>query len=114
MKSTHENFSPFDRWLITIAVMSATLIQVLDTTIVNVALPTMQGSLGATSDEITWILTSYLVSSAIFMPLTGYFSDTLGRKNYMLISILGFVVTSGLCGAATSISAMVLFRLLQG
>lgn len=114
MKSIHENFTPFDRWLITIAVMSATLIQVLDTTIVNVALPTMQGSLSATPNEITWILTSYLVSSAIFMPLTGYFSDTLGRKNYMLISIFGFVVTSGLCGAATSISAMVVFRLLQG
>lgn len=114
MTNTHERFSPFDRWLITIAVMTATLMQVLDTTIVNVALPTMQGSLSATPDEITWVLTSYLVSSAIFMPLTGYFTDILGRKNYLLISILGFVITSGLCGAATSISGMVLFRLLQG
>ncbi len=114
MLASYESFSPFDRWLITIAVMAATLIQVLDTTIVNVALPTMQGSLGATPDEITWVLTSYLVSSAIFMPLTGYFTDILGRKNYLLISILGFVIASGLCGAATSISAMVFFRFLQG
>lgn len=114
MASTHEKFSPLDRWLITIAVMTATLMQVLDTTIVNVALPTMQGSLSATPDEITWVLTSYLVASAIFMPLTGYFSDILGRKNYLLLSILGFVIASGLCGAATSISGMVFFRLLQG
>lgn len=114
MTSTHEKFSALDRGLITIAVMTATLMQVLDTTIVNVALPTMQGSLSATPDEITWILTSYLVSSAIFMPLTGYFTDILGRKNYLLLSIFGFVVASGLCGAATSISAMVVFRLLQG
>lgn len=114
MTPIYQKYTPFDRWLITVAVMTATLMQVLDTTIVNVALPTMQGSLSATPDEITWVLTSYLVSSAIFMPLTGYFSDILGRKNYMLISIFGFVVTSGLCGAATSISAMVLFRFLQG
>lgn len=114
MTNTYEKFSVVDRWLITIAVMSATLMQVLDTTIVNVALPHMQGSLNATPDEIAWVLTSYLVSSAIFMPLTGYFSDILGRKNYMLISILGFVVASGLCGAANSITEMVLFRMLQG
>lgn len=114
MTNTYERFSAIDRWLITIAVMTATLMQVLDTTIVNVALPTMQGSLSATPNEITWILTSYLVSSAIFMPLTGYFSDILGQKNYLLISILGFVIASGLCGAATSISGMVFFRLLQG
>src|SRR6476660_6023492 len=111
---TYEKFSVVDRWLITVAVMTATLMQVLDTTIVNVALPTMQGSLSATPAEVTWILTSYLVSSAIFMPLTGYFTDILGRKNYLLICILGFVITSGLCGAATSISSMVFFRFLQG
>jgi DHA2 family multidrug resistance protein len=114
MTNTHERFSSLDRLLITIAVMTATLMQVLDTTIVNVALPTMQGSLSATPDEITWVLTSYLVASAIFMPLTGYFTDILGRKNYLLICILGFVITSGLCGAATSIGGMVFFRLLQG
>jgi DHA2 family multidrug resistance protein len=88
--------------------------QMIDTTIVNVALPHMQGSLGASSDEITWTLTSYLVSSAIFMPLTGYFSDILGRKKYLLISIIGFTVASALCGASMSLTEMVVFRMLQG
>lgn len=103
-----------NRFWISLAVMSATIMQVLDTTIVNVALPHMQGQLGATPDQVSWVLTSYLVMSAIFMPLTGYFSDTLGQKNYLLISIFGFVVTSALCGIATNLAEMVVFRLLQG
>jgi MFS transporter, DHA2 family, multidrug resistance protein len=102
------------RLMITFAVMSATLIQVLDTTIVNVALPHMQGELGATSDQISWVLTSYLVSSAIFMPLTGHFSDVLGRKRFLLISIGGFVTASALCGISQSVAQIVFFRLLQG
>lgn len=102
------------RWLIILAVMSATLMQVLDTTIVNVALPHMQGSLGATSDQISWTLTSYLVSSAIFMPLTGFFTDRLGRKKYLLLCIAGFTIASALCGASMSLAEMVFFRLLQG
>lgn len=110
----HQTISATDRLLITIVVMAAALMQVIDTTIVNVALPHMQGSLGASSDEITWTLTSYLVSSAIFMPLTGYFSDTVGRKKYLIISIAGFTLVSALCGASTSISEIVIFRLLQG
>jgi DHA2 family multidrug resistance protein len=110
----YNTISKFDRTLIVIAVMAATLMQVLDITIVNVALPHMQGTLSATTDQITWVLTSYLVSSAIFMPLTGYFTDRLGRKKYLLGSILGFVISSALCGAATSITEMVIFRLLQG
>jgi len=103
-----------DRFLITLAVMSSTLIQVLDTTIVNVALPHMQGELGATSDQISWVLTSYLVSSAICMPLTGYFADVLGRKRFLLICISGFVIASALCGISTSVAEIVAFRLLQG
>ena len=103
-----------ERLLITLAVMSATLIQVLDTTIVNVALPHMQGELGATTDQISWVLTSYLVSSAIVMPLTGYFADTLGRRRFLLISIAGFVAASALCGISQSLFQIVLFRLLQG
>jgi DHA2 family multidrug resistance protein len=102
------------RLMITLAVMSATLIQVLDTTIVNVALPHMQGELGATSDQISWVLTSYLVSSAIFMPLTGHFTDVLGRKRFLLICIAGFVAASALCGMARSLPQIVFFRLLQG
>ena len=100
--------------MIILAVMSATLIQVLDTTIVNVALPHMMGELGATVDQISWVLTSYLVSSAIVMPLTGYFADTLGRKRYLLISITGFVISSALCGIAQNLVQIVGFRLLQG
>ncbi|TFV86239.1 DHA2 family efflux MFS transporter permease subunit [Oxalobacteraceae bacterium OM1] len=102
------------RLFITLAVMSATLIQVLDTTIVNVALPHMQGELGATTDQISWVLTSYLVTAAIFMPLTGYFADVLGRKRYLLICIAGFVGASALCGIAGNIVEIVLFRMLQG
>src|SRR4051795_1109813 len=102
------------RLMIPFAVMSATLIQVLDTTIVNVALPHMQGQLGATSDQISWVLTSYLVSSAIVMPLTGYFVDVLGRKRYLLICIVGFVAASALCGISQNLVQIVLFRMLQG
>ena len=114
MDNAPSKILPAIRGLIVVAVMSATLIQVLDTTIVNVALPHMQGALSATSDQITWVLTSYLVASAIFMPLTGYFTDIWGRKKYLLFSIAGFVVTSALCGAAVNITEIVLFRLLQG
>jgi len=103
-----------ERLMITLAVMSATLIQVLDTTIVNVALPHMAGELGATTDQISWVLTSYLVSSAIVMPLTGYFADTLGRKKFLLVSITGFVAASALCGIAQNLAEIVGFRLLQG
>ncbi|HWJ95160.1 MAG TPA: MFS transporter, partial [Telluria sp.] len=102
------------RLMITLAVMSATLIQVLDTTIVNVALPHMQGELGATTDQISWVLTSYLVTAAIFMPLTGYFSDILGRKRYLLVCIAGFVGASALCGIAGNVVQIVLYRMLQG
>jgi len=102
------------RFMITLAVMSSTLIQVLDTTIVNVALPHMQGELGATTDQVSWVLTSYLVSSAICMPLTGFFSDVMGRKRFLLVCISGFVVASALCGLSQNIVEIVGFRLLQG
>ena len=87
-KPLYETITPFQRALITMVVMMATLMQVIDTTIVNVALPHMQGALGASPDEITWTLTSYLVASAIFMPLTGYFSDLMGRKYIYLFPSL--------------------------
>src|SRR3990167_5261205 len=110
----YKKISTIDRWLITIVVMSATLMQVIDSTIVNVALPHMQGELSASPSEITWTLTSYLVASAIFMPLTGYFADRFGRKNYLTISIFGFTLVSALCGASTTLNQIVFFRLLQG
>jgi DHA2 family multidrug resistance protein len=100
--------------MITFAVMSATLIQVLDTTIVNVALPHMQGELGATSDQISWVLTSYLVASAICMPLTGYLADVFGRKRLLITCISGFVFASALCGISQSLVEIVIFRSLQG
>lgn len=110
----YQRISPSQRWLTTGVVMAAALLQVIDTTIVNVALPHMQGSLSASPDEITWTLTSYMIASAIFMPLTGYLSDQYGRKNYLFISVLGFTVFSGFCGATSSLTAMVFFRILQG
>jgi MFS transporter, DHA2 family, multidrug resistance protein len=103
-----------NRILISAAVMAATIMQVLDTTIINVALPNMAGQLDATPDNISWVLTSYLIASAIIMPLTGFITDRIGQKRFLLISIAGFVITSALCGMATSLAQMVLFRFLQG
>ncbi len=102
------------RLLITGVVMTAAIMQILDTTIVTVALPHMRGSLGANQQQISWVLTSYLISSGIFMPLTGYMTDRFGRKRYMIASIAGFALASLLCGIAGSLGQIVLFRLLQG
>ena len=102
------------RLLISVAVMSATVMQVLDTTIVNVALPHMQGELSATPDQISWVLTSYMVASGVFMPLTGYFADRFGQKRFLIASIVGFVVASVLCGLSTGLGEIVVFRLFQG
>ncbi len=102
------------RLMTSIAVMSATVMQVIDTTIVNVALPQMQGQLSATPDQISWVLTSYLVASGIVMLLTGYFTDRIGQKRFLLLSIIGFTIASMLCGLSTSLGAIVVFRILQG
>jgi len=102
------------RVLITAVVMTAAVMQILDTTIVTVALPHMQGQLGATASQIGWVLTSYLISSGIFMPLTGFMTDRFGQRNYLMASIAGFTAASVLCGLATSIDQMVFYRLLQG
>lgn len=103
-----------NRIMVIIAVMSATMMQMLDTTIVNVALPQMQGQLGTTSSEISWVLTSYIVASSIFMPLTGYFTDRFGQRRYLMFATGGFVVASVLCGLSFSLSEIVLFRIAQG
>lgn len=102
------------RTFITLSVMVATIMQALDTTIANVALPHMQGAMGATQDQISWVLTSYIVAAAIFMPLTGFISARIGRKRLFMWSVAGFTVASMLCGAAQSLDQIVLFRLLQG
>ncbi|HVY66777.1 MAG TPA: DHA2 family efflux MFS transporter permease subunit [Gammaproteobacteria bacterium] len=103
-----------NRGMITGSIMLATIMQVVDTTIVNVALPHMQGSMSATQDQISWVLTSYIVMAAIFTPLTGVLGDKLGRKQLFLICVIGFIVASMLCGAATTLEEIVLFRALQG
>ncbi len=100
--------------MITLFVMLATIMQVLDTTIANVALPNMQGSLSATQDQITWVLTSYIVASAIMTMPTSWLVGRYGRKKIFLISIFGFTTASVLCGIAVSLEEMVLFRLMQG
>ncbi len=102
------------RGLITLAIMLATIMQVLDTTIANVALPSMTGDLGASQDTINWVLTSYIVASAIITPMTGWLADRLGKRELFLGSIVGFVATSIACGLAWSLPSMVAFRLLQG
>jgi DHA2 family multidrug resistance protein len=91
-----------------IAVVLTAILEVLDITIVSVAIPHMLGSFGVTSDQITWVLTSYLVAAAVVMPLTGYLSDRLGRRRLLTVSIVGFIISSGLCGLSWNLLSMVI------
>ena len=100
--------------ILLIAVMGVSIIQFLDMTIANVALPHMQSSLGASIDTITWVLTSYIIAGVVMMPISGWLSDRFGSRRLYLWSVTGFILTSMLCGAATSLPQMVLFRTLQG
>lgn len=100
--------------LLAASVMLAAIIQILDTTIANVALPHMQGTLSATQDQISWVLTSYIIMAAIVMPMTGFIAGRFGRKRMLLWSVAGFTIASGLCGAAQTLEEAVLARLLQG
>ena len=102
------------KWLIAAAVMMGAALEVLDSSIVNVSLPHMQGSFSASVDEIAWVLTSYLVANGVMIPLTGWISARFGRKRYFLMSVLGLRDRVGLCGAAKTLDQMVLFRLVQG
>jgi DHA2 family multidrug resistance protein len=110
----HDRDPALNRPLITVCIMLATVMQVLDTTIANVALPNMQGSLGATRDQITWVLTSYIVAAAIMTPMTGWIADRFGRREVFIASVAGFTAASMLCGIASSLPLMVFFRILQG
>ena len=101
-------------WLITAAVMLATFMEVLDTTVVNVSLTHIAGSLSATPNEATWALTSYLVANGIVIPISGWLANHFGRKNLLLISTAGFTVASLLCGIAPSMGLLVTFRVIQG
>ena len=110
----HVQMTSLRRALLTVAVMGASVIQILDSTIANVALPHMQTSLGASLDTVTWVLTSYIIASAIAMPITGWLADRIGGRQLFLISVSGFVLASMLCGLATNLEEMVAFRVMQG
>src|SRR3954463_14721877 len=100
--------------VLTVAIMMAVLLQVLDTTIANVALPHMMASMSATPETINWVLTSYIVASAIAIPITGWLSDRIGRRTLFILSVIGFTIASVLCAVAQNLAEMVLFRAAQG
>ena len=101
-------------WLIAIAVMCSTFMEVLDTTVVNVSLPHIAGSLSATPDEATWALTSYLVANAIILPMTGWLANYFGRKRLLMASVAGFTISSFFCGFAPNLPFLIIFRVIQG
>ena len=101
-------------WLIAISVMLATFMEVIDTSIASVALPHIAGSLSATTEEATWVLTSYLVANAIILPASGWFSLRFGRKRFLLTCIVIFTISSFLCGAATTLPMILVARAVQG
>jgi len=103
-----------NKWLITIAVMVPTFMEIVDTSVANVALPHMQGSLNAGTDEVTWVITSYLVSNAVVLPMTGWLSRFFGRKRFLISCIVLFTLSSFLCGAAPNLGSLIFFRVVQG
>jgi DHA2 family multidrug resistance protein len=111
MTSEHRHVNP---WIVAIAVMFATFMEVLDTTVVNVSLPHIASSMAATTEEATWALTSYLVANAIILPMTGWLAQTFGRKRLLMLSTAGFTIASFLCGIAPNLASLVLFRIIQG
>ena len=107
----HRHVNP---WIVAIAVMFGTFMEVLDTTVVNVSLPHIAATMSATIDEATWVLTSYLVANAIILPMTGWLASTFGRKRLLMMSVTGFTVSSFLCGVAPNLGSLIAFRILQG
>jgi DHA2 family multidrug resistance protein len=105
---------PVNPWIVAIAVMFATFMEVLDTTVVNVSLPHIASSMSATTEEATWALTSYLVANAIVLPMTGWLAATFGRKRLLMLSTAGFTIASFFCGAAPNLTSLVIFRVVQG
>jgi MFS transporter, DHA2 family, multidrug resistance protein len=105
---------PFNRPMIVLSTMLAAVLQALDNTIANVALPHMQGTLSATIDEMSWVLTSYIVAAAVMLPLTGWLADRFGRRRVIVLSVIAFTLASALCGMAQSLGQIVVFRVLQG
>lgn len=104
----------FRKWIITITVITASLLELIDTTIVNVSLPQIQGNLGATLEDVAWITTGYAVANVIILPMSGWLGSFFGRKNYFLSSIILFTIASFLCGNAHSLNELIAFRIIQG
>lgn len=102
------------KWIITITVITAALLELIDTTIVNVSMPQIQGNLGATLEDVAWITTGYAVANVIILPMSGWLGSRFGRKNYFLFSIIAFTIASFLCGNAGNLDELILFRILQG
>src|SRR3954466_10211208 len=114
-KSSPHNWTPaFNPWLIAASVMLATFMEVLDTSVANVALPHIAGNMSATPEEATWVLTSYLISNAIILPATSWIGKYIGRKRFLIICIIIFTIASALCGAAPNLTILILARILQG
>ena len=104
----------FKKWIITITVIVASLLELIDTTIVNVSIPQIQGNLGATLEDIAWVITGYSVANVIILPMSGWLGSRFGRKNYFIASIVVFTVASFLCGNASGLQELVVFRIIQG
>src|SRR6185312_5344172 len=102
------------KWIITITVILAALLELIDVTIVNVSLPDIMGNLGATLDEVGWVVTGYTVANVIILPMSGWLGSKFGRKNYFLFSIIAFVIASFFCGHAHTLTELVIFRIIQG
>src|ERR1700723_4357347 len=102
------------RILIVLGIMAATLMQTLDSTIANVALPTIQGNLGASQDQGTWVITAYVIAAIVVIPLTPWLMNRFGRRNYLVASVIGFTLASVACGAADSLAMLVAGRAIQG
>jgi MFS transporter, DHA2 family, multidrug resistance protein len=114
-EQTHAEWKPrFNPWLVAASVMLATVMEVLDTSVANVALPHISGNLSATTEEATWVLTSYLVANAIILPATGWLTKYFGRKKFLIACIIIFTLSSALCGAANSLGMLILARIIQG
>jgi DHA2 family multidrug resistance protein len=109
-----EKAKSINKWLITLSVMIPTFMEIVDTSVANVALPHMQGSLNAGTDEVTWVLTSYLVSNAVVLPMTGWLARMFGRKRFLITCITLFTIASFLCGAAPNLATLVICRIMQG
>src|SRR5215212_261893 len=102
------------RWVIMLGLITAAIMEVLDTTIFNVALPQMAGNLGATQQEISWVSTGYILSNVVVLPMTAFFTERIGRQRYLTISIIIFIVASFFCGTSNSLTELVVWRILQG